>query len=151
MRKIFVMLCMMFGSTFASKASGVKSMDKASGEKGKKALASTRAKELSNHMITGLQLNNYQSRKIQEINMQVAEQLTAVEQQYAGNQAEIDRHSKSIYAERDRMMENVLSTVQYNDYFGSREDYNALDKKIAANVDLEMPESMPENATALNQ
>lgn len=151
MRKIFVMLCMMFGSTFASKASGVKSMNKASGEKAKKALASTRARELSNHMITGLQLNNYQSRKIQEINMRVAEQLTAVEQQYAGNQAELDRQSASIYAERDRLMEDVLSTVQYNDYFGNREDYNALDKKIAANVDLEMAESMPENATALNQ
>ena len=83
--------------------------------------------------------------------MRVAEQLTAVEQQHTGNQAEIDRQSKSIYAERDRLMENVLSTVQYNDYFGSREDYNALDKKIAANVDLEMDEAMPENATALNQ
>ena len=151
MRKIFVMLCMMFGSTFASKASGVKSADKASGEKAKKALASTRAKELSNHMITGLQLNNYQSRKIQEINMRVAEQLTAVEQQHAGNQAEIDRQSKSIYAERDRLMEGVLSTVQYNDYFGNREDYNALDKQIAANVDIEEAETLPENETALNQ
>lgn len=141
----------MFGSTFASKASGNKFVNKAGGEKSTKTLASARAKQLSNHMITGLQLNNYQSRKIQEINMQVAEKLTALEQQHAGNQAEIDRQSESIYAERDRLMENVLSTVQYNDYFGHREDYNALDKQIAANPEMEIAEALPDNATALNQ
>lgn len=142
----------MFGSTLATKASSNKFETKPTGDnKSTKALASTRAKLLSNHMITGLQLNNYQSRKIQEINMRVAEQITAMEHQHAGNQAEIDRQSKSIYAERDRLMEDVLSTVQYNDYFGHRNDYNKLDKEIASNVDLEMSEALPDNATALNQ
>ena len=143
---------MMFGSTLATKASGNKFETKPTRDnKTNKALASTRAKQLSNHMITELQLNNFQSRKIQEINMQVAEQLTAIEALHAGNQAELDRQSKSIYAERDRLLENVLSTVQYNDYFGHRNDYNKLDKEIASNVDIEMSEALPVNATALNQ
>ncbi|WP_345158428.1 hypothetical protein [Pontibacter saemangeumensis] len=151
MKRIFLMLCMMFGSTFATKASANKVAAKPTGDKATKALASNRAKLLSNQMITGLQLNNYQSRKIQDINMQVAEQLTAVEQQNAGNQAEIDRLSKNIYAERDRMMENVLSTVQYNDYFGHRKDYNELDKKIAETASVDDLQGLPQNATALNQ
>jgi len=141
----------MFGSTFATKASGNKFETKATGDKSTKTLAGERAKQLSNNMISGLQLNNYQSRKIQEINMRIAEQITAIEQQYAGNQAEIERQSKIIYAERDQLMEDVLSTVQYNDYFGNRKNYTALDKEIAAQIDVDTPEVVLGNSTALNQ
>lgn len=125
MKKVLVMVCMMFGCTFATKASGDKST---------KALANARAKHLSDQMIRDLRLNNYQSKKLREINQQVAEQMTAIEQQYAGNPAKIEELCKGVCAERDRYLENVLSTVQYNTYFGERKDYNEEDKKYMSQV-----------------
>ncbi len=145
-----MMLSMMFGSTFAVKATGSKIEPKPAGDKATKTMAGARARQISNHMITGLQLNNYQSRKTQEINLRVAEQLTAIEQKHAGNPAEIARLSQGVYAERDRLMENVLSTVQYNSYYGNRKDYQALEQEIAANIELNTPEILTGEATALN-
>ncbi|WP_181163614.1 hypothetical protein [Pontibacter mangrovi] len=83
-------------------------------------------------MIKELRLNNYQSRKVRQINLQVAEQLTAIEQQNANNQHKIEELCKSVYAERDMFLENVLSTVQYNDYFGDRKIYRAADQEFMA-------------------
>ncbi|MCJ8166354.1 hypothetical protein MKJ04_16020 [Pontibacter sp. E15-1] len=150
MRRFFVMLSMLFGSTFAVKATGTKLPTRPAGDKATKTMAGARAKQLSNHMITGLQLNNYQSRKTLEINTRVAEQLTDIELQNAGNAAEIERLSQNVYAERDRLMEDVLSTVQYNHYFGNRKNYQALDREIAANIDLTTPETLAGDATAFN-
>lgn len=59
MKKVLVMICMMFGCTFATKANG---------DKSSKAVANARAKHISDQMIRDLRLNNYQSRKIREIN-----------------------------------------------------------------------------------
>ncbi|MFD2998792.1 hypothetical protein ACFS7Z_00340 [Pontibacter toksunensis] len=134
MKKILVMACMMFGSTLATNATGSKMATKAPGDKSSNTLASSRAKHLSDQMIRGLQLNNYQSGKIREINLKVAEQITAIEENHAGNQAQIDALSKEVYAERDRFLENVLSTVQYNDYFGHRKAYTAMDKEYTAKL-----------------
>ncbi|GAB3534783.1 hypothetical protein GCM10027443_22450 [Pontibacter brevis] len=136
---------MMFGSTLATNAAGTKMAPKAPGDKSSKTLASSRAKHLSDQMIRGLQLNNYQSGKIREINLKVAEQITAIEEQHAGDQAKIDALSQKVYAERDRFLENVLSTVQYNDYFGHRKEYTAMDKEFAANAN---QEESTEDATA---
>ncbi len=115
----------MFGCTFATKANG---------DRSSKAVAAARAQNLSNQMIKELRLNNFQSKKVKEINLQVAEQITAIEQQFAGKQAKIDDLCKNIYAERDLYLEKVLSTVQYNDYFGDRKVYSAADKKFMATV-----------------
>lgn len=146
MKRILVMICMMFGSTLATKATGNKFATKPTGGKPTtKALASARAKHLSDEMIRGLQLNNYQSSKIRDINLQVAEQITAIEQEHAGNQAKIDALSKEVYAKRDRDLENVLSTVQYNDYYGHRKDYTAMDKEFVANMN---EEEVGDDATA---
>ncbi|WP_115564351.1 hypothetical protein [Pontibacter diazotrophicus] len=137
MKKILVMACMMFGSTLATNATGTKMATKAPGDKSSKTLASSRAKHLSDQMIRGLHLNNYQSEKIREINLKVAEQITAIEEENAGDQSKIDALSNKVYAQRDRFLENVLSTVQYNDYYGHRKDYTAMDKEFAANADEE--------------
>ena len=134
MKKVLIMACMMFGSTLATNATGTKMAPKAPGDKTSKILASSRAKHLSDQMIRGLQLNNYQSGKIREINLKVAEQITAIEENHAGDQAKIDALSKEVYAERDMFLENVLSTVQYNDYFGHRKSYTAMDKEFTANL-----------------
>lgn len=115
----------MFGCVCATKANG---------DKSSKAVATARAQHLSDQMIKELRLNNYQARKVREINLQVAEQMTAIEQQYAGNQAKIEQLCKEACAERDVFLENVLSTVQYNDYFGDRKVYSASDKQFMANI-----------------
>lgn len=125
MKKLMVMICMMFGCVFVTKASG---------DKSSKAVATARAQHVSDQMIKGLRLNNYQSKKVREINQQVAEQVTAIEQQYATNQHMVEELCKGVYAERDVFLENVLSTVQYNDYFGDRKVYNEEDKKFVASL-----------------
>ncbi|GHA61509.1 hypothetical protein GCM10007389_12450 [Pontibacter akesuensis] len=90
-------------------------------------------------MIRGLHLNNYQSQKVREINLKVAEQITSIEAQYAGNQKKIDDLTKKALAERDQYLESVLSTVQYNDYYNQREEYVAIDKEFMAEIKPEAP------------
>lgn len=153
MRKIFVMLCMMFGSTFASKASGTKFVKATENKPKSTAMATEKAKACSDKMITSLQLNNYQSRKVQEINMNISEQVVKLEKQFGNNTAELANRIQQLHAERDRLLENVLSTVQYNDYFGHRSDYKVVDmQQIAANTGntADTDSKLPDNATAIN-
>ncbi|GHA61503.1 hypothetical protein GCM10007389_12440 [Pontibacter akesuensis] len=107
----------------------------ASGNNNVKSKATARANYLSDQMIKNLRLNNFQSEKIREINKQIAEEMTAIEQQYAGNQAIIDQLCKEACAQRDVYLEEVLSTVQYNKYFNSRPDYTNMDKQFMATMD----------------
>ncbi|SFH12821.1 hypothetical protein [Pontibacter chinhatensis] len=130
MKKVLVMMCMMFGCVFASKATG----EKASKEKVSKAVVAARAQHLSDQMIKDLRLNNYQSKKVRELNMQVAEQISAIELQHAGNKQEIEALCQSVYADRDLALENVLSTEQYNHYFGDRKVYCEEDQKFMASL-----------------
>lgn len=125
---------MMLGSACATKANGNKFTSSASGDKNTIALASARANHVSEEMIRELHLNNYQSQKVREINLKVAEQITAIEEQYAGNQAKVDELTNSALAERDRYLEKVLSTVQYNDYYNQREEYVAIDREFVAEI-----------------
>ncbi|AKD04900.1 hypothetical protein POKO110462_18420 [Pontibacter korlensis] len=125
MKKLLVMICVMFGCVFSTKASGGKSS---------KSVVTARAQHMSDQMIKQLRLNNFQSKKLREINLHVAEEITAIEMQYAGNQAKIDELSKRVYAERDKFLEDVLSTVQYNEYFGDRKTYSEEDKKYMASL-----------------
>ena len=119
MKKVLVMTCMVFGCVFTVSAKDDTGVT-----------ANERATHLSNQMIRELQLNNYQSRKVNEINLEVARQMLAIEQQYAGNQQKIDELCGEVCAMRDVKLENVLSTVQYNDYFGSRKNLVALDRQF---------------------
>jgi len=119
MKKILLMTCMVFGYVFAASAQDTPAVD-----------AQDRATNLSNQMIWELKLNNYQSRKVNEINLEVAKQLLTIEQQYAGNPKKIEELCDGVCAMRDTKLERVLSTVQYNDYFGSRKNLVALDRKF---------------------
>ncbi|MFD1187839.1 hypothetical protein [Pontibacter rugosus] len=125
MKKLLVMICMTFGCVFASKASG---------DKSSAAVVSARANNLSDQMIKSLRLNNFQSSKIREINTQVAEQITAIEQQYAGNEAKIKQLTQEAFTARDLYLEEVLSTVQYNKYFNSRSAYAAIDQEFMSTL-----------------
>ena len=122
MKKLMALSLMFFGLMFGSHAAG------------KNPIVEKRASNLSNKMIRGLRLNNYQSTKIKEINSEVAAKMLAVEEAYAGNQQMIDQKLKEIYAERDHALERVLSTAQYNSYYGNRKVYNEEDKEFMATL-----------------
>ncbi|NEM99005.1 hypothetical protein [Pontibacter burrus] len=122
MKSLLVTLCACLGLIFTAAADGNE----------KSITVENRANNLSDQMIRELRLNNYQSNKVREINLDVVAKMMAVETQYAGNQELIDQKCKAICAERDVKLENVLSTVQYNDYFGDRKYYSNYDKEFVA-------------------
>ncbi|MFD2515261.1 hypothetical protein ACFSRY_15420 [Pontibacter locisalis] len=137
MKKLLAMICMMAGCSFATSA---KAETKTSGNKAVKLdkkvamVAEKRANHLSDVMIKDLGLNNFQSRKMREINKDVVAQKMAVETQYAGNQELINQKCKEICAERDRQLENILSTRQYNEYFGDRKIYDQTEQEYMAGL-----------------
>jgi len=137
MKALIVATLMSFGMVFSATASGNNTV-----------IVKERANHLSDQMIRELRLNNYQSNEIREINTEVIAQLVAIETEFEGNQELIDQKRKSILAERDRNLENILSTVQYNNYFGKRPVFNKIDKEFVAN--LNAPDTNNGSAEASN-
>ena len=131
------MICVMLGCAGAVNASGnTKPTEKKETKVEKKVamIAEQRATHLSDLMIRDLGLNNYQSRKLREINKELVAQKMAVETEYAGNQAMIDQKCKELCNVRDAKLESVLSTRQYNEYFGDRKIYNQSEVDFMANL-----------------
>ncbi|MBB6610447.1 hypothetical protein H7F15_05310 [Pontibacter sp. Tf4] len=122
MKRLLVTTCACLGLIFSAAANGNE----------KSITVESRAQNLSDQMIRELRLNNYQSNKVRAINMDVIAKMMAVEAEFAGNQELIDQKCKAICAERDVKLEDVLSTVQYNDYFGDRTYYSKFDKEFVA-------------------
>ncbi|WP_347156591.1 hypothetical protein [Pontibacter chitinilyticus] len=144
MKKLLIITCMLFGGAFAAQASSMTGPTETNTSKltenRKEALVEKRAENLSDMMIRELRLNKYQSRKVRAINLDVVNKKMAVEREFAGNQNLIDQKTKEITATRDRLLEHVLSTVQYNHYFGSRNAYNQAEQDfMASNTTLEVP------------
>ena len=123
MKKLMIMTCMVFSGAFA-----------ASAKNSPEILAQERATNLSHEMIRDLGLNNYQSKKVSEINLDVAKRMLVIEKQFAGDQNKIDELCNLVCAERDAKLENILSTVQYKEYFGDRKNLVALDRKFMSEV-----------------
>ncbi|WP_162052359.1 hypothetical protein [Pontibacter pamirensis] len=123
MKKLLILTCMVFSGAFAASAQDTPGIS-----------AQERATNLSHEMIRDLRLNNYQSTKVNEINLDVAKQMLAIEKQYAGNQEKINELCNGVCAERDLKLENVLSTVQYNEYFGDRKNLVALDRQFMSDT-----------------
>ncbi|MBC5992163.1 hypothetical protein [Pontibacter cellulosilyticus] len=137
MKKLLAMVCMVLGCAGAVNASGgTKTTTKKTNKLDKRTMvvAEKRANHLSDKMIVDLGLNNYQSRKIREINNDVVAQKMAVEAEFAGNQAIIDQKCKEICSVRDVKLESILSTRQYNEYFGDRKVYNQTEKEFMASL-----------------
>ncbi|MBF9253793.1 hypothetical protein I2I11_10855 [Pontibacter sp. 172403-2] len=136
MKKLMMITCMMFGCAYAASAKeDVKvptSKTSSKVENKVAALVEKRAENLSDKMVRELRLNNYQSRKVRAINLEVVAQKMAVEKEFAGNQETIDQKCKEICNMRDVALEDVLSTEQYNDYFGSRKTYDQVEKDFMA-------------------
>jgi hypothetical protein len=94
-------------------------------------LAEERAKNLSNKMIRELQLNNFQSRKVKEINLKNAQKMMEFEAKHANNPTELERCINGVCKQRDLELENVLSTAQYSQYFGTRKSLISFDREYA--------------------
>jgi hypothetical protein len=146
MKKLLAMTFMVFGMVFGAAATGNISL-----------IAEKRATHLSDQMIKELRLNNYQSNKIREINLDVAAQVTEIEQNFKGDQKTIDEKCKEVLAARDLEFEDILSTVQYNDYFGDRKVYSKADREFMASLNngqgsenFASNEKVAEKATAAN-
>jgi hypothetical protein len=145
MKKLLVMTLMVFGIVYGAAATGNVSL-----------IAEKRANHLSDQMIKELRLNNYQSNKVRAINLDVAAQITEIEQEYAGNEQLIAEKSKEVLAVRDLEFEDILSTVQYSDYFGDRKMYSKVDREFMASLseqgtqNLASNEKATENTTASN-
>jgi len=123
MKALLVAVFMTLGLAFSASASGSNTV-----------LVEKRANNLSDQMIRELRLNNYQSNEVRAINTEVIAKMVAVENEFKGNQELIDQKIKGILAERDKVLEDVLSTVQYNKYFGKRPDFRKLDQEFVAKV-----------------
>ncbi|WP_205503293.1 hypothetical protein [Rufibacter psychrotolerans] len=93
--------------------------------------AEQRAKNLSDKMIRDLQLNNYQSRKLREINLKNAQKMVDFETKYANNPAELEKCITGVCKERDRELEALLSTAQYSQYYSARKALNSYDRDYA--------------------
>ena len=124
MKKLLVTTLMVFGTVFGVYATG----------KNVSATAEKRANHLSEQMIRELRLNNYQANKVREINLNVAAQITEIEQQHVGNEQLITEKCNEVLAARDLEFEDVLSTVQYNDYFGDRKMYSKADREFVSSL-----------------
>jgi hypothetical protein len=145
MKKLLVMTLMVFGIVYGATATGNVAL-----------IAEKRANHLSDQMIKELRLNNYQSNKVRAINLDVAAQITEIEQKYEGNEQLIAEKCKEVLAVRDLEFEDILSTVQYNDYFGDRKMYSKVDREFMASLseqgtqNLATNEKAAEKATASN-
>ncbi|WP_242927163.1 hypothetical protein [Pontibacter vulgaris] len=136
MKKVMVLICLSLGIGFSASATSgntTTSGDKAVDKKATMVIEK-RATNLSDQMIRELRLNNYQSAKIRAINLDKVNKMQAVETAYAGNQQLIDEKCKAICSERDRELENVLSTIQYNKYFGARKAFTKQDREFVASL-----------------
>ena len=145
MKKLLVMTLMVFGIVFGATATGNVSL-----------VAEKRANHLSDQMIKELRLNNYQSNKVRAINLDVAAQITEIEQKFEGDEQLIAEKCNKVLAVRDLEFEDILSTVQYNHYFGDRKMYSKVDREFMASLgeqgtqNLASNENAAENATATN-
>src|SRR5690606_42142561 len=92
--------------------------------------------------------NNYQSNKVREINLDVAAQITEIEQQHAGNEQLIAEKCKEVLAARDLQFEDILSTVQYNDYFGDRKMYSKADREFVTSLNEQGSQNLATNQDA---
>ncbi|WP_250430663.1 hypothetical protein [Pontibacter ruber] len=139
-------MCMTFGimcgatakgntNTSVKKENATEKNEKAAATENKAAaIVELRANKLTDDMIRELRLNNYQAKKLRAINMDKVAKMKAIEDQFAGNQQLIDAKCKAVCDERDSELEAVLSTVQYNHYFGDRKIYSKRDKEFVASL-----------------
>jgi len=106
-----------------------------------------RTDRLSAQMARDLRLNGYQSNRVQAINAEQTQKMTAIAQKNAGNQKAIDQQCDEVCRQRDAALRNVLSNDQYTDYYGQRSAYDKVAKDFALqNADAQFVKSVRDPA-----
>ncbi|RDC61993.1 hypothetical protein [Adhaeribacter pallidiroseus] len=104
--------------------------------KDKPELAKQRANRLSNQMIQDLRLNNFQAKRLREINQEKVSKMMAIEQKFANNPDLVEKNCQGVCRERDKELESFLSVDQYSKYYGNRSEFYKYDKDFAKNIGL---------------
>lgn len=126
MKKILITACFALFSAISVMA-----------QNGSKAeLAKQRADRLSDQMIQELRLNNFQAKRLREINQEKVSKMMAIEQKYANDPALVEKNCLGVCRERDKELESFLSFDQYSKYYGNRSEFYKYDKDFARNIGL---------------
>ena len=120
MKNILMTLSLVLGLMFSAAA-----------QTDQKPLANERTGYITEQMIKDLKLNNFQAARMRAINQSVITRFMTAEQQYASDPVAQDKACKGICQQRDKQVEDVLSTDQYSKYFSSRNQYLAMDRQFA--------------------
>ncbi|QNF34174.1 hypothetical protein HUW51_16125 [Adhaeribacter swui] len=126
MKKILITACFTWFSVVGSMAQNESKAD----------LVKQRADRLSDQMIQELRLNNYQAKRLREINQDKVSKIVTIEQKYANNPELVEKNSKNVCRERDKELESFLSFDQYSKYYGSRSEFYQYDKDFAKSLGL---------------
>ena len=110
MKKILIIVCLACFSITGAIAQNVSRAE----------LAKQRADRLSDQMIQELRLNNFQAKRLREINQEKVSKMMAIEQKYAHNPDLADKNCQGVCRERDKELESFLSFDQYSKYYGNR-------------------------------
>ncbi|HSI90813.1 MAG TPA: hypothetical protein VK927_06815 [Adhaeribacter sp.] len=147
MKKVLVMTSLVFSSVLHSIAvdAGISGEGKTSATNNKEATTSRktlsvqdRANHLTDQMIKDLRLNNYQSNRLRAINLELVNKIAAIEAN-GGDPKQVEMDCKGACSDRDKILEDVLSTDQYSKYFSNRPNYFNYDKQYAMGGYLEKP------------
>lgn len=90
-----------------------------------------RADRLSDRMVRDLHLNGYQASRLRAINADKVTKMAAIERKNAGNVKAIDDECHGVCKERDKELQAVLSSDQYDSYFTARSTYYKYDRDYA--------------------
>jgi polyhydroxyalkanoate synthesis regulator phasin len=99
--------------------------------------AEKRAQHLTDKMIKELRLNNYQARKLKDVNLDLVNKLISIETQYSDNPTLMEEKCEEVCRERDVAVGSFLSTDQYSQFYGLRSYINKLDREFATNAQKE--------------
>ena len=105
-------------------------------EVNKAEIAKQRADRLSDQMIQELRLNNFQAKRLREINQEKVSKMMAIEQKYATDPNLVEKNCQGVCRERDKELESFLSFDQYSKYYGNRSEFYKYDKDFAKNIGL---------------
>ncbi|MDQ4138895.1 MAG: DUF4890 domain-containing protein [Bacteroidota bacterium] len=126
MKKIWIITVLLFASVIGVQGQNV---DKAE-------MVKERADRLTNKMIQELRLNNFQARRLREINQEKVSKMVDIEQKYASNPNLVEKNCQGVCRERDKELENFLSMDQYSQYYGNRSEFYKYDKDFARKIGL---------------
>lgn len=126
MKKIGIIILLLWASSFGVHA---QKLDKAE-------IAKQRANRLSDQMIRELRLNNFQAKRLREINQEKVNKMVEIEQKFAHDPNLVEKNCQGVCRERDKELESFLSFDQYSQYYANRPEFYKYDKDFAKNIGL---------------